>query len=205
MNLGRWTTRKDFEVMERLDGILRFMQQNAQQQPDRVNHDPVKIAAIMQQLCPAWQYGQTELAAIDALFNGTKWVLLTGNMGTGKTTLLRLFVQAYGIIERQPVKLYSTARFNLEYGAKGEQVILDHEHGLMCIDDLGVENKTQNRYGTVTDPISTLLFLRYESKARTMCSTNLDASALKARYGDRLADRFREMFQVIAFTGESRR
>lgn len=191
--------------MDRLDGILKFMQQNAPQQPQRVYHDPVKVAAIMQQLRPGWQYSDTELTAIDAMFNGTKWVLLAGNMGTGKTTLLRLFAQAYGIIERQPVKLYSTAKFCLEYGNSGEQAILDNEHGLMCIDDLGVEPKTQNRYGTVSDPISTLLFLRYESKARTFCSTNLDAAKLKARYGNRLADRFKEMFEVVAFTGESKR
>ena len=191
--------------MDRLDGILKFMQQNAPQQPQRVYHDPVKVAAIMQQLRPGWHYSDTELTAIDRLFNGTKWVLLAGNMGTGKTTLLRLFAQAYGIIERQQVKLYSTAKFCLEYGNSGEQAILDNEHGLMCIDDLGVEPKTQNRYGTVSDPISTLLFLRYESKARTFCSTNLDAAKLKARYGDRLADRFKEMFEVVAFTGESKR
>ena len=191
--------------MDRLDGILKFMQQNAPQQPQRVYHDPVKVAAIMQQLRPGWQYSDTELTAIDAMFNGTKWVLLAGNMGTGKTTLLRLFAQAYGIIERQQVKLYSTAKFCLEYGNSGEQAILDNEHGLMCIDDLGVEPKTQNRYGTVSDPISTLLFLRYESKARTFCSTNLDAAKLKARYGNRLADRFKEMFEVVAFTGESKR
>ena len=191
--------------MDRLDGILKFMQQNAPQQPQRVYHDPVKVAAIMQQLRPGWQYSHTELKAIDAMFNTDKCVLLAGNMGTGKTTLLRLFAQAYGIIERQPVKLYSTAKFCLEYGNSGEQAILDNEHGLMCIDDLGVEPKTQNRYGTVSDPISTLLFLRYESKARTFCSTNLDAAKLKARYGDRLADRFKEMFEVVAFTGESKR
>ena len=191
--------------MDRLDGILKFMQQNAPQQPNRIYHDPVKVAAIMQQLRPGWQYSDTELKAIDAMFNGTKWVLLAGNMGTGKTTLLSLFAQAYGIIERQPVKLYSTAKFCLEYGNSGEQAILDNEHGLMCIDDLGVEPKTQNRYGTVSDPISTLLFLRYESKARTFCSTNLDAAKLKARYGNRLADRFKEMFEVVAFTGESKR
>ena len=191
--------------MDRLDGILKFMQQNAPQQPNRIYHDPVKVAAIMQQLRPGWQYSDTELKAINAMFNGTKWVLLAGNMGTGKTTLLRLFAQAYGIIERQQVKLYSTAKFCLEYGNSGEQAILDNEHGLMCIDDLGVEPKTQNRYGTVSDPISTLLFLRYESKARTFCSTNLDAAKLKARYGNRLADRFKEMFEVVAFTGESKR
>jgi len=191
--------------MDRLDGILKFMQQNAPQQPQRVYHDPVKVAAIMQQLRPGWQYSDTELSAIDRLFNGQKWVLLAGNIGTGKTTLLRLFAQAYGIIERKPVKLYSTAKFCLEYGNIGEQAILDNEHGLMCIDDLGVEPKTQNRYGTVSDPISTLLFLRYESKARTFCSTNLDAAKLKARYGDRLAERFKEMYDVVAFTGESKR
>jgi len=191
--------------MDRLDSILKFMQQNAPQQPQRVYHDPVKVAAIMQQLRPGWQYSDTELSAIDRLFNGHKWVLLAGNIGTGKTTLLRLFAQAYGIIELKPVKLYSTAKFCLEYGNIGEQAILDNEHGLMCIDDLGVEPKTQNRYGTVSDPISTLLFLRYESKARTFCSTNLDAAKLKARYGDRLAERFKEMYDVVAFTGESKR
>lgn len=191
--------------MSRLDNILAFMQQNAPQQPNRVYHDPVKVAAIMQQLRPGWQYSDTELTAIDAMFNTDKWVLLMGNKGTGKTTLLRLFKQAVHIISREDVKLYSTAKFCLEYGTIGERLILDNEHGMMCIDDLGIENQTQNRYGTTTDPISTLLFLRYESKARTFCSTNLDPDALKKRYGDRLADRFKEMFIVVTFKGDSRR
>lgn len=191
--------------MSRLDNILRFMQQNAPAKPAPVYHDPIKVAAIMQQLRPDWQYTDTELTAIDILFNSDKWLLMMGNKGTGKTTLLRLYQQAAHIINREDVKLYSTAKFCLEYGTTGEQLILDNEKGLLCLDDIGVENKTQNRYGTLTDPISTLLFLRYESKARTFCTTNLDSAGLKQRYGERLADRFKEMFAVVTFKGESRR
>ena len=191
--------------MDRLDGIIKFLQ--SKQQPERVvtYHDPEKVARIIQTANPSWIYGEIELKAIDAVFNGKKWVLFTGNMGTGKTTLLRGCKYAFGIIENKQANFFSTAKFNLEFGKSGEDAILQNEHGYLFLDDLGTEPKFQNRYGTVTDPISTLLFLRYESKARTFCSTNLDLKALSERYGQRLTDRFREMFAVIAFEGESKR
>ena len=191
--------------MDRLDGIIKFLQ--SKQQPERVviYHDPEKVARIIQTANPSWTYGEIELKAIDAVFNGSKWVLLMGNKGTGKTTLLRLVSDAFRLIEQRKCELISTAKFNLEFGKSGEDVILQREHGLLMLDDLGIENQVQTRYGTQSDPVSTLLFLRYESRARTFCSTNLNAEQLKSRYGDRLADRFKEMFTVIAFEGESKR
>lgn len=191
--------------MDKLDGILTYLQRNPKPEQVRIYNDPEKVAQIIQQMHPSWKYGETELKAIDAMFNSHKWVLLMGNKGTGKTTLLRLVSDAFRLIEQRKCELISTAKFNLEFGKSGEDVILQREHGLLMLDDLGIENPVQTRYGTQTDPISILLFLRYESRARTFCSTNLDLKALSERYGQRLTDRFREMFAVIAFEGESKR
>jgi len=39
----------------------------------------------------------------------------------------------------------------------------------------------------------------------TFCTTNLTIEGLKERYGARLADRFKEMFVVVTWKGESKR
>ena len=191
--------------MNRLDAILTHLEKN--QKPDTAKQtiDPEKAAKLIKHYVPAWEYTDFELNALNLMFNGSKWVLLCGNMGTGKTMLLNAFKIGFEIIHQEKVIFYSTAKFNIAYGAEGEQLILNNEKGLMCLDDLGAETKTQTRFGTVIDPIATLLFLRYENKARTLCSTNLDTAKLKERYGARLADRFKEVFEVITFTGGSRR
>lgn len=191
--------------MDKLDGILTYLQRNPKPEPVRNYYAPEKVAAIIQQRNPGWKFTETELKAIDLMFNGSKWVLLMGNKGTGKTTLMRLVSDAFRLIEQRRCELISTAKFNLEFGKSGEDVILQRENGLLMLDDLGIENQVQTRYGTQTDPVSILLFLRYESRARTFCSTNLNPDRLKERYGDRLSDRFKEMFDVVQFKGESRR
>lgn len=196
---------KTILTMNRLDAILTHLERNPKAEQPAKTVDPEKAAKLIKHYVPAWSYTDLEVNALNLMFNGSKWVLLCGNMGTGKTMLLNGFKMAHEIIYQERVIFYSTAKFNIAYGAEGEQLILNNDKGLMCLDDLGAETKTQTRFGTVIDPIATLLFLRYENKARTFCTTNLDTAKLKERYGARLSDRFREVFEVITFKGDSRR
>ena len=55
-----------------------------------------------------------------------------------------------------------------------------------------------------------MLTYRYDRRLPTFVTTNLaqrpeDGETLRQRYGDRLADRFNEMFFVIAFYNQSYR
>jgi DNA replication protein DnaC len=44
-----------------------------------------------------------------------------------------------------------------------------------------------------------LLEYRYVEQLPTFLTTNLDASEIRGKYGDRIADRFNEMLSVIIF------
>ena len=139
-----------------------------------------------------------------------KGLMICGNVGIGKTTILKTFADVYkifmndGMVKNQ-IRFISTHRLLTEYKAKGDEVLLEYDKYPLIIDDLGNEPDVVNSYGTKTNPVQTLLFLRYENKALTYGTSNLHPRQFREKYGDRLADRFKEMFTVITVKGESRR
>lgn len=139
-----------------------------------------------------------------------KGVMLCGAVGIGKTTILQSFADVYRIfmndgLVRNQIRFISTHKLLTEYKANGDSVLLDYEKHPLIIDDIGNEPDVVNSFGTKTNPVKTLLFLRYENKARTYCTTNLHPKQFREKYGDRLYDRFKEMFTIITMKGESRR
>jgi DNA replication protein DnaC len=78
------------------------------------------------------------------------------------------------------------------------------------IDELGIEPVEVQDYGNIITPSSDVLAYRYDRRLPTFVTTNLaqdkrDGETLRMRYGDRLADRFNEMFYVIGFYNQSYR
>ena len=76
---------------------------------------------------------------------------------------------------------------------------------MMAIDDLGKEPTEVLDYGNVTSPLVDLLEQRYQRQKFTVVTTNLAPKEIRGKYGERIADRFREMFKVIAFEFDSYR
>lgn len=68
---------------------------------------------------------------------------------------------------------------------------------LLAIDDFGTEDRDLSLYGNHYTPIEDLLSYRYERMLPTIITTNLPPSFIREKYGDRLADRFNEMMQVV--------
>ena len=60
-------------------------------------------------------------------------------------------------------------------------------------------------FGNPITPIIDIIEQRYAKKDITIITTNLDADGIKNKYGARVADRMREMMQVITFTNASYR
>ena len=74
-------------------------------------------------------------------------------------------------------------------------------------DDLGAEREASN-YGK-EDIFIRILEFRYEEfkhrEIKTFITTNYTLQDVKKRYGIRVYDRFKEMFNFIELDGESRR
>lgn len=146
----------------------------------------------------------------EELTNGKKFgVMFSGNVGNGKSTLMRALQKAivalvdYGIY---PYGfglriVYAKDIHNTESTRKRFDLLCHDE--MLGIDDLGTEPKEEMSYGVVTTPITDLLEYRYSRRLFTAISTNLTPSQIRERYGLRISDRFREMFVPIVFKGNS--
>jgi hypothetical protein len=156
-------------------------------------------------------------------FDPNKGLLLVGPVGCGKTTLLRLMMnnprQRFGVVScRQVAGRYQTD------GAEGLAVYEEAHHtGGVVFDDLGTETMPVKHYGTDCNAMGDVLLARYDrfqaGEMRgdyTHLTTNLavgtpaDPSGtltLYGLYGQRVVDRLKQMFNMIAFppTAPSRR
>lgn len=140
-------------------------------------------------------------------------LLLAGTCGNGKTTTMRA-VQSV-------VMLLNNTYYNRRGEGIGNRLLeakeitgLSDKDGqltayktvpLLFLDDLGREPTEVMRYGNVTSPITELLEYRYNQRLTTIVTTNLEPSEIREKYGDRIADRFNEMFVVVRYTGNSYR
>ena len=78
----------------------------------------------------------------------------------------------------------------------------------LAIDEIGKEPTDSKHFGTGISVIQTILQLRYEVRREhiTHGTTNLNPDEQFARiYGSYIADRVKEMFNVIEIKGETRR
>jgi len=145
-----------------------------------------------------------------------KGILLAGPIGCGKTTLMSLVKYFF-----QPGKQYqvkSTRDITFEFEQEGYKVItrygnnplsLSYSHpmpGVFCFDDLGVE-QPRKHFGNECNVMAEILLSRYDlyiSKGiLTHLTTNLSASEIEERYGNRVRSRMREMFNLVAFDKNS--
>ena len=76
---------------------------------------------------------------------------------------------------------------------------------LLAVEDMGREPLEVLDYGNVLNPVVDLLEYRYNNQLFTFITTNLRADEIRKKYGDRIADRFNEMLEVIVFGGDTYR
>ena len=72
--------------------------------------------------------------------------------------------------------------------------------GLLILDDLGTEKKV---YGE--EIIPQILYLRYARGQYTAITTNLNFEQLRARYGERIADRLKTYGRIVMNYGSLRK
>lgn len=155
------------------------------------------------------------------LFDSSKGLLLWGPLGVGKSVLIKGLQRYLGKInryrygcnnDRLGFKFSSAIEIALLYAEKGMNGIAQYtDRECMCnlaIDELGREPADSKHYGTGINVVQTILQLRYEVRREfvTHATTNLNPDTeFVGKYGDYIADRVKEMFNVIELKGSSRR
>ena len=191
-----------------IDHLIAFVEKKLNSEPPKPHHDPQKIAMLMHKFASHrkidWQYGEPELKVINHIWNGDNGIILNGQIGNGKSTIFRLANDAMRLMGMK-CEYINVAKLCHLVALNGENEIMKRETGMLILDDIGAEIESVSNYGNKINPIKELLFMRYESRARTFVTTNFNADMLKAKYGERLADRFKEMFKIYTFFGQSKR
>jgi DNA replication protein DnaC len=164
---------------------------------------------IVQQLCYYFSG--------DDRFNGSheKGVLITGGVGTGKSTLMHFFAKN----AKRSYRLVGCRSVETEFSTRGDesmnkysfllQVATNadpyghHEIGF-CFDDLGTESNGKH-FGKEKNIMAEIILNRYDNQIpfnSTHITTNLSSKDILDQYGSRFLDRCREMFNILVFKPE---
>ena len=194
-----------------------------------------KLLDCMKQVSPDFTVDDRNRRILDALYrwvweragrsmggtlDTTKGILLCGPIGTGKSTLMKGLQKYESLVNRYGFafgrkdlgfSFVSAAEISLCYAEQGIDGIIRYTQrecatGL-CIDELGREPVDAKHFGTNLNVIQTVLQLRYEFRYEclTYGTTNMGLEDIPQRYGTYIADRCKEMFNILHLGGETRR
>lgn len=146
-----------------------------------------------------------KLAAFLTADNSKFGVMLCGICGNGKTTLLYAFRSAMNWLsdcgafgERKGIRVID-AKEIAAYAKEPKAFYEIRSTQMLGIEDMGREATEVIDFGNVLNPVIDLLEYRYNNQLFTFITTNLKADEVRKKYGDRIADRFNEMLEVIIF------
>lgn len=153
------------------------------------------------------------LAAYITQENPKFGVLLCGNCGNGKTTLLYAFQSALNFLNDRGyfenprdigIRIVD-ARESFELAKNYERFKDVRAYRMIGLEDIGREATEVMDYGNIISPIIEMIEYRYDRQLFTFITTNLTPKQLREKYGSRIADRFNEMLEVIVFTNDTYR
>lgn len=136
-------------------------------------------------------------------------IMMCGRCGNGKTTMLyaiRAMVRFLndigmfdsknvGIVVKDAKEINAISRNMNDFG-------MLKKTELLAIEDMGKESTEIIEFGNVTNPVNDLIEHRYNYQLFTLITTNLTPEEIKIKYGARIADRFREMLEIVVFKKE---
>jgi len=138
----------------------------------------------------------------------SKGILLSGPVGCGKTTLIKLM--RHLVPHRRQYDIIPTRNIVFGFNNLGYSVIEQYGNSnFYCFDDLGVEPEGKH-FGKDCNVMGEILLSRHElfthchpersrRASMTHITTNLNAEEIEDRYGNRVRSRLREMVNVIGF------
>lgn len=179
---------------------------------DETNHDTVKA------LCRYF----TKDHRFEKMGEGwklEKGLIIAGNIGTGKTTLMKLFAQN----KRASFKIISCRKMSDMFIDQGGEVLHTYSRLInvptsldtfyqkqigICFDDLGTERQGR-RFGDSANVMEQIILNRYDNTdapwSYSHITTNLTADEIEEMYGTRVRSRMREMYNLITLNGSDRR
>lgn len=154
------------------------------------------------------RYGAAELEK-----KNRRGLFLKGDCGIGKTLGMSFLAAKFG----WPV--ISAVEFETAYLTKEREEFdnfidardfFGNPAPVVVIDDLGAENLTTNKYGTITNVMAYVLERRYRigfsrDHSRTLVACNLPDAEIRERYGYRIDSRLDEMMEFAIVHGKSLR
>lgn len=160
---------------------------------------------------------QDQEAALKFNINLHKGLLLSGPIGSGKTTLMTLINQFQ--IPQNRFILKPARDISFEFIQDGYETIHSYSKKSFytkgnqyhpktyCFDDLGTE-KNLKYFGNECNIMAEILLSRYDlfiqKQMITHLTTNLSATEIENHYGNRVRSRMREMFNLISFDKDTK-
>lgn len=134
-----------------------------------------------------------------------KGILLSGPVGCGKTSLMKLL--RHIVPHQKSYEVIPARNITFAFNNIGYKTIEEYGNSsFYCFDDLGVETIGRH-FGKDCNVMGEILLSRYDlflkRKIITHVTTNLNAHELEERYGNRVRSRMRQLFNLIAFDKES--
>ncbi len=146
--------------------------------------------------------------------NGKIGLFLYGDPGNGKTTMANAMKALIGMLYGNEYRyedrkgVLSVSALELSQIVKEEQAVRLRNlktAELLHIDDVGTEPASVKVWGNEVSPLTDILYSRYDNMLYTVITSNLKDEEILPRYGCRISDRFREMFDYLSFENRSYR
>lgn len=179
------------------------------------NSDTLKLLLMYFTRNPAFITKLKDISGIEGSFK--KGIMLIGAVGTGKSLMFRIFKEYTKVIlGTNSFQMHTAIDIIDNVNVSGIEYLDKYSHNfnekkpypIRCyIDDIAAKNEIIQHYGTKVNVIEQLLSLRYNLQQRygtlTHASSNKYPNEFRALYDDRIADRMKEMFNIIELKGES--
>lgn len=140
-----------------------------------------------------------------------KGLWLYGNIGTGKTSMLRIVKSFCREVRgaKADGKPYSFAIVRISdvvtaFSGKSHKGVNEYaDNPSIAYDDVGTETISSNHYGNTENLMQYILQRRYGRDYITHATSNISPEGIRKAYGDRVYDRCREMFNFVEMKGKS--
>jgi DNA replication protein DnaC len=139
------------------------------------------------------------------LLSPRQGILLRGNVGVGKTTMLYAIQSTLRYLSKCTLTIKTAS----EITSAAKDCPTDYQAyckaQILGIDDLGTEPSSVKQYGNELSPIVEMIDKRYTLNLPTLITTNLIPKGkddeIADRYGSRTLDRLREMCSFLTYDG----
>lgn len=126
--------------------------------------------------------------------NLNKNLMIVGNHGSGKSTIMQAMVQVIAFNTRRRLAMHTLEELNEMVRKKG----IEHYYKRpMVFDEIGREEKHIMDYGNKIFPSIHLMNIRYHNGALTYAVGNFNREDLREIYGMYMFEKINEMFEVI--------